>query len=351
MSNKTDLHIQEIVTILKDVNLDKRSGSVIYSGNETLTKGDWYFLGSNPGGHKDQKGTDLVLTQLLKENKPKSFNEYFEGDWASKLRVYDKGEHPHQKKIQKLFKDLGIDLRSTFSTNICFVRSPRESKYQSESHDKTPSQQRNEDTRGCWRVHEYTLSIVQPRFILSNGSKAKNFIQEGKTLRKEKMQLSQKEQSNWIGGIKCTFSRGSLLLNNGKTLLEDIGLFSIPHLGVYPYYPESVEWIKNIINNQFDKTKQKEKKKEKEIIKEQEMPAAYKNKLYKPGDKFKRTSKEFKKNVAKHNKQRCEWIGKGKTFSEICAPNSVYRENIINADTVYGALYYDIEKLGWIEKF
>ena len=78
---------------------------------------------------------------------------------------------------------------------------------------------------------------------------------------------------------------------------------------------------------------------------------SYKEDLYKPGDKFKRTSKEFKKNVAKHNKQRCEWIGKGKTFSEICVPNSVYRENIINADTVYGALYYDIEKLGWIEKF
>ena len=78
---------------------------------------------------------------------------------------------------------------------------------------------------------------------------------------------------------------------------------------------------------------------------------SYKEDLYKPGDKFRRTSKEFKKNVAKHNKQRCEWIGKGKTFSEISAPNSVYQENIINGSTFYAALHYDIEKLGWIEKF
>ena len=78
---------------------------------------------------------------------------------------------------------------------------------------------------------------------------------------------------------------------------------------------------------------------------------SYKEDIYKPGDKFRRTSKEFKKNVAKHNKQRCEWIGKGKTFSEISAPNSVYKENIINGSTFYAALHYDIEKLGWIEKF
>lgn len=78
---------------------------------------------------------------------------------------------------------------------------------------------------------------------------------------------------------------------------------------------------------------------------------SYKKDLYNLGDKFRRTSKEFRSNVAKHNRQRCEWIGKGKTFSEISDPNSVYRENILNDATVYEALHYDIEELGWIEKF
>ena len=77
---------------------------------------------------------------------------------------------------------------------------------------------------------------------------------------------------------------------------------------------------------------------------------SYKEDIYKPGDKFRRTSKEFKKNVAKHNKQRCEWIGKGKTFSEIAAPNSIYRQNILNAAQVEEALHYDIEEREWIEK-
>ena len=76
----------------------------------------------------------------------------------------------------------------------------------------------------------------------------------------------------------------------------------------------------------------------------------YKKDLYKLNDKFRRTSKEFAPNVADHNKARCEWIGKGKTFSEISAPNSVYRQNIINERTVEEGLHYDIEKRGWIEK-
>ena len=81
------------------------------------------------------------------------------------------------------------------------------------------------------------------------------------------------------------------------------------------------------------------------------MPIAYKKNLYDLGDKFRRTTKEFAPNVAKHNRKRCEWIGKGKTYSEIIAPNSVYRQNILNDTQVEEGLYYDIEERGWIEKF
>ena len=81
------------------------------------------------------------------------------------------------------------------------------------------------------------------------------------------------------------------------------------------------------------------------------MTIAYKNQLFDLEDKFRRTTKEFAPNVAKHNRKRCEWIGKGKTFSEITAPNSVYRQNILNDAKVEEALHYDIEERGWIEKF
>ena len=81
------------------------------------------------------------------------------------------------------------------------------------------------------------------------------------------------------------------------------------------------------------------------------MTIAYKNELYDLGDRFRRTTKEFTSNVAIHNRERCEWIGKGKTYSEITAPNSVYRQNILNNAKVEEALHYDIEERGWIEKF
>ena len=74
MPNKKILNIYKL---LESSDLLNRSGSVLYSGDETIKKGDWYFLGSNPGGHEDEKGADKIEDQLLKENKPKSFNEDF----------------------------------------------------------------------------------------------------------------------------------------------------------------------------------------------------------------------------------------------------------------------------------
>ena len=133
MPNKKILNIYKL---LESSDLLNRSGSVLYSGDETIKKGDWYFLGSNPGGHEDEKGADKIEDQLLKENKPKSFNEYYEGEWTNSL---------HQENIKNFFNDLNLDLKKILSTNLCFVRSPMESKYKSLSREKTPRQQRNED--------------------------------------------------------------------------------------------------------------------------------------------------------------------------------------------------------------
>ena len=68
-------------------------------------------------------------------------------------------------------------------------------------------------------------------------------------------------------------------------------------------------------------------------------------------DRFRRTTKLISQRVALHNKTRCEWIGEGKTFSEISAPNSVYRENVVMGESVETALRYDIERNKHIEKF
>ena len=68
-------------------------------------------------------------------------------------------------------------------------------------------------------------------------------------------------------------------------------------------------------------------------------------------DRFRRTIKPISQRAAKHNKRRCEWIGKGKTFSEISAKNSMYKKNMVMGESVETALKYDIERNKYIEKF
>ena len=69
---------------------------------------------------------------------------------------------------------------------------------------------------------------------------------------------------------------------------------------------------------------------------------------------FKSTLKDFNPRMAPHNKERVEWIGEGKTFSEINDPNSTYRKNIKRASysgkksSIIQDLEYDLKK-GLIE--
>jgi len=246
---ETSSKIKFIHQILGNSGLLERSGSVLYSGDQTIKKGDWYFLGSNPGGHDDENGIDTIENQLLKTEKPKDFNEYFEGEWTNS---------DHQVNIQNFFLDLNLNLREILSTNLCFVRSPMESKYRSLSDQKTPRQQRNEDNEKCWMVHEYLLSEVKPKYIICNGTTSREFIIErekygryGKVF-KNKMEIHHSdEQKITSGGLKCTFHRGDLTLQDGLCL-KDIGIFSVPHMGFYTYYPDSTEWMKKLLKFQFN---------------------------------------------------------------------------------------------------
>ena len=78
------------------------------------------------------------------------------------------------------------------------------------------------------------------------------------------------------------------------------------------------------------------------------------SKIFSQDDVFVRTSTEFHKRVAQHNRNRTEWIGEGKKFSQIFAPNSVYRQNILNKNYAGNGsmidrhLKYDL-KHGWIK--
>ena len=54
--------LEKISKKLEEIGFDKELGSILYSGNETLTKGNFYFLGLNPGGNTNMSvSEDTVM--------------------------------------------------------------------------------------------------------------------------------------------------------------------------------------------------------------------------------------------------------------------------------------------------
>ena len=75
MSTQMTDYISQIAKKLEDTGFAEEPGSILYSGNETLVRGDFYFLGDNPGGNTNLSvANDTVMNQLKRTDK--TFNEY-----------------------------------------------------------------------------------------------------------------------------------------------------------------------------------------------------------------------------------------------------------------------------------
>ena len=84
MEKKLNEIKKEITSILEEIGYAGEPGSILYSGDETLKKGENYFMGANPGGHSDEtlgKFADTISNQLSRKNTSPSFNEYFDASW------------------------------------------------------------------------------------------------------------------------------------------------------------------------------------------------------------------------------------------------------------------------------
>ena len=233
MSSQVDMHLSEIIKIIVKNGLQDRAGSLLYSGYETIKDGEWYFLGQNPGGHADsQDENDKIIKQINRTNK--SLNEYFDGQWLSKQGyICPPGMQHHQVNIKNLFSTLGVNLKDTCSSNLSFVRSRTTHSY---------SGSITNDFELCWDVHRYLLNIVRPKNILCNGSKARDFILK-KMIGVKHDSHQEKRVSN---KLKCYFDVGNIFISDTDEPLIGVRLFSIPHLGIYPFYPEGAQWIKTL---------------------------------------------------------------------------------------------------------
>jgi hypothetical protein len=126
-----------------------QSGSILYSPLNTLTKGDYYLLGINPGG----KGGDSIqehLSQLSGSTR----SAYYADDWDSNTL---------QKRLVTLFKHASLNLDNICSSNLIFLRSVSEGQLPKSRYAK------GELIDKCWKVHKVILGIVQPKYIVTFG--------------------------------------------------------------------------------------------------------------------------------------------------------------------------------------
>lgn len=130
-----------------------KPGKILYSSHETLSPGDIYLLGYNPGGVGGPPISNSIKTMLAD-----NINSYLDESWSNKTGVYKRGCAPLQRRVYSLTKDLGYDLRKVCSSNLIFAQSVNANQISVSLADI------------CWPVHEAIISIVKPKTILVFGN-------------------------------------------------------------------------------------------------------------------------------------------------------------------------------------
>ncbi len=206
--------INFISSMLDKFNLADEPGSVFYSGNETLVKGDYYFLGLNPGGNTNLSvTTDTIKNQL--HRKEIHFNEYLNGVWKQRnKRASSAGMATLQLRIKMLFNYLGINLKNTCCSNLVFVRSPVKDEFKLDWNDTAEK---------CWEIHRFILSVIKPKFLIVFGDDAKNFVHS-------KMKISSSESFELKSHNKDYRFGCDIGIIKDSNTEKKICLLSTPHL-------------------------------------------------------------------------------------------------------------------------
>lgn len=131
-----------------------KSGGILYSSVNTLTQGDIYVLGLNPGGESGPSIYEHLVALPGKVD-----NSYIDESWENRAGCYPPGGAPLQRRLKWLVESLGYDLRQICASNLIFMRSPDASGI------NYPM-----DADLCWPVHEQIINVVRPKLILSFGN-------------------------------------------------------------------------------------------------------------------------------------------------------------------------------------
>lgn len=220
--NLTDLK-QSLEKVLSSI-LDK-SGSIVFSSASSITKGNLYTLGLNPGGE-----ADISIKKILDDLPFKNSNAYLDESWGNRRnQQYQIGEHPLQKNYLGLVEALGFNARSVFSSNLIFTRSRNQKGANYPYHANI-----------CWPVHKKFIRIVDPDHLLVFGNSKISPYQYIKS--KYSLELKDYKDSGH-GSWRCYYCSGEI---EGRRR----SLIGIPHLSRYyiTYHEDVIDWIKSKIS-------------------------------------------------------------------------------------------------------
>lgn len=158
----TDTELRKILIERLPDEILNRGGQILYSGIDTVRRGDFYFLGFNPAAD----GTNAPLGDMRIEDK--NWSAYTCQCWMCKGKCDPRtcpkrGGAKHQKNVKQIMSQLGLDPKETFSTNFLFVESDDVPKLKKERFFR-------DHVDACWHVHKTLLAVVRPTYIVCLGN-------------------------------------------------------------------------------------------------------------------------------------------------------------------------------------
>lgn len=222
------MHKQRVLDVANETlhGIMDQPGGILYSNYASLTKGDVYFMGFNPGGIGGN-----TIRQSIDELPCKTSNAYLDEEWGGVESPCEKGHHIFQKRVCWLLEALSYDVRKVCASNLIFVR----------SREAIGVAYGLADT--CWPVHEVILDIVKPKLILccgNSGASPYGYLKDRFSAVEQCSPDGLTQHGNWK--IK-TFT-----VNNEGDHVLVVGL---PHLSRYNPMDKHqvIDWIKQTLAN------------------------------------------------------------------------------------------------------
>lgn len=228
MNSVFDEFFEKAHRLLDEAQLSNLPGRVLYSGLHTLTVGQLYILGFNPGGDPDDPLATTLSADLETLRSGKRDNAYISEDWGSAA-----GEAPFQKRIRWLATLFDTRIEDVCGSNLIFCKS------------KTSWDVPYPDYAAkCWPVHELILDVVTPRFVVAigNGEKRSAFSY----LRSKISAPIDNQDDQGVQTISSGHPRFQLKAFRGTYNGRPLVVIGLPHLS---YYPLTSPLMANCVEN------------------------------------------------------------------------------------------------------